>query len=164
MQISHSNGPDKRDAAMDPKSHTAPVPDSDSNTVLPVIQESVKIYKTVVDNGGVRIRKQVHSELVEIDEPLATEAVKVTRVPIGREVEGPVAIRYEDGVTIIPVVEERLIIRRQLLLVEEVHVGRTSYIRRTPQAVTVRREEITVERQKPGDTEWRIDSDASNSS
>ena len=79
------------------------------------------------------------------------------RVPIGREVDGPVHIRYEGGATIIPVVEERLILRRQLVLVEEIHVSRDSFIKRVPQAVTVRREEIIVERQAPGESEWQVE-------
>jgi uncharacterized protein (TIGR02271 family) len=121
---------------------------------LPVIEESVTVYKNVVDNGGVRIRKLVQEEVVEVDEPLTRDGVKYTRVPIGREVDGPVSIRYEAGATIIPVVEERLVVRRQLVLVEEIHVSRDSYVARVPQSITVRRETVVVERQAPGDDRW----------
>jgi uncharacterized protein (TIGR02271 family) len=142
---------------MDPQKSAADTNTDHDPMAIPVIEESVTVYKNVVDNGGVRIRKLVHGEVVEVDEPLAREAVKCVRVPIGREVDGPVNIRYEGGSTIIPVVEERLVVRRQLVLVEEIHISRDSYIQRVPQSVTVRREEVIVERQAPGESEWRVE-------
>ncbi len=128
----------------------------ESPITFPVIAEKVTVHKTVADNGGLRVRKVVHADVVEVDEELTSQAVKLTRVPIDREVFGPVEVRYEDGVTIIPVVEERLVIRRQRILVEEVHLGRTSHTKRAPQSVTVRREEIIAERQDPGSDAWRV--------
>jgi uncharacterized protein (TIGR02271 family) len=127
------------------------------HTVLNVIQESLNVYKSTVDNGGVRVTKLVHAEVVDVDEPLETQSVKLTRVPINREVDGPVSIRYENGATIIPVVEERIITRRQLVLVEEIHVSRETHIKRVPQSVTLRREKVVIERQKPGETTWHPD-------
>ena len=124
---------------------------------FPVIKESVTVHKTVADNGGLRLRKIVHADVVDIDEELAAQSVTLTRVPINREVDGPIEIRYENGLTIIPVVEERLVIRRQLVLVEEIHLGLGSHTRRAPQSITVRREEIIVERQSPGAVTWHAD-------
>ena len=118
------------------------------------------VHKTVADNGGIRLRKVVHTDVKLIDEELYAQSVQLTRVPINREVEGPVDIRYENGMTIIPVVEERLVVRRQLVLVEEIHVGHSSHITRKPQSVTVRREEMIVERQAPGSDAWVADNDA----
>ncbi|HEY0747704.1 MAG TPA: DUF2382 domain-containing protein [Steroidobacteraceae bacterium] len=128
----------------------------ESRLTFPVIAEKVTVHKTLADNGGLRLRKVVHEDVVEVDEELTSEAVKLTRVPIDREVCGPVEVRYEDGVTIIPIVEERLVIRRQRVLVEEIHLSRTSHTKRAPQSVTVRREEIIAERQDPGSATWRL--------
>ncbi len=136
-------------------SHESHGPAAGSVTI-PVIEEKVTVHKTLADNGGVRLRKIVHENTVELDEPLAAQSVKLTRVPIGRDVAGPVAIRYENGMTIIPVVEERLVVHRQLVLVEEIHVSGTVHTRRAPQSVTVRREEIIVERQAPGSDDWEL--------
>jgi uncharacterized protein (TIGR02271 family) len=147
---------------MDPQNLAADTVGNHDSITVPVIEESVKVYKNVVDNGGVRIRKLVHGRVVEVDEPLAREAVKCVRVPIGREVDGPVSIRYEGGATIIPVVEERLVVHRQLVLVEEIHISRDSFVQRVPQSVTVRREEVIIERQAPGEDEWRTDSSAAS--
>jgi uncharacterized protein (TIGR02271 family) len=142
---------------MDPKSSADETNPANESIAIPVIEESVTVYKNVVDNGGLRIRKIVHGETVEVDEPLETQGVNCVRVPIGREVDGPVSIRYEAGATIIPIVEERLVVRRQLVLVEEVHISRDSFTRRVPQSVTVRREELVIERQAPGEREWRVE-------
>jgi uncharacterized protein (TIGR02271 family) len=134
--------------------------DSDAvapEVTIPVVEERLAVHKTIADNGGVRLRKLVHSRLVDIDEDLLTDAVNVVHVPVGQDVEGHPAIRYEGGVTIIPVVEERLIVRRQLVLVEEIHVSRSTHVRRAPQSVTVRREEIVVERQAPGSDNWVVE-------
>jgi uncharacterized protein (TIGR02271 family) len=124
---------------------------------FPVIVERLAVHKTVADNGGVRLRKIVHCDVSEIDEALKTDSVNITRVPVGRDVDGPVEVRYEEGVTIIPVVEERLVVRRQLVLTEEVHVSRSTHITRTPQSIQVRREEIIVERQAPGSATWTVE-------
>lgn len=70
------------------------------------------VYKTVADNGGLRLRKVVHSDVIKVDEELASQTMKPMRVSIDREVFGPVDVRDEDGMTTIPVVEERLVIRR----------------------------------------------------
>jgi uncharacterized protein (TIGR02271 family) len=142
---------------MDSRQRSPSITGEPDSICIPVIEESVAVYKNVVDNGGLRIRKLVHGEVVEIDEPLAREGVNCRRVPIGRDVDGPVSIRYEGGATIIPIVEERLIVRRQLVLVEEIHISRSSFTQRVPQSVTVRREEVIVERQGPGETDWRIE-------
>lgn len=127
---------------------------------FPVIEERVTVYKTVADNGGVRLRKVVHADQVDIDEELVAHSLSLTRVPIGRDIDGPVEVRYENGLTIIPVVEERLVVRRQLVLVEEIHLGRSSHTRRAPQSITVRREEMIVERQAPGSDIWHAENPA----
>lgn len=137
---------------------TIEAPQSPLHT-FPVIEDFVTVHKTVADNGGLRLRKIVHDEVHTIDEDLLSQSVALTRVPIGRDVEGPLAVRYENGVTIIPIVEERLVVRRQLVLVEEIHVGTATHTTRAPQSITVRREEIMVERQAPGTTTWVLDAE-----
>ncbi len=130
-------------------------PEPGASVSFPVIREAVTVHKTVADNGGLRLRKIVHEDAVLVDEELNAHSVSIRRVPIGREVEGPVEVRYENNATIFPVVEERLVIKRQLVLVEELHLERTSHTYRRPQTVTVRREEMIIERQDPGSDTWR---------
>lgn len=134
---------------------TEPVISRSDVDVLNVLEERVEVSKRTVDSGGgVRLRKLVHRDAVNVSEPLLLETLQVKRVSIGREVEGPVAIRYEGDVTVFPVLEERLITRKQLILVEEIHVTKLSQTDRSSQRVTLRREEIIAERQDPTSGEW----------
>jgi len=144
-----------KDAGSTP--HSPAIADALAIGTIPVIEESLAVHKTMADAGGVRLRKQVTTEEVTFQEPLLRESVQVRRVPIGRDVEGPQPVRYEGGVTIIPVVEERLIMRRQMVLVEEVHLSKSQTVDRSSQSATVRHEQVIIERQDPATGAWHIE-------
>lgn len=132
--------------------------------VITVIDERLTVTKRIVDSGGgVRIRKIVHRNPIVVAEPLALETLEVKRVSIAREIDAAASIRYEGDVTIFPIVEERLITRKQLVLVEEVHVRKVSRTDRTAQQITLRREELIVERQDPLSGEWSLEKTESSS-
>ena len=57
-----------------------------------------------------------------MDASLFKEDVDVQRVPINRVLDAPVEMRVEDGVTIIPVMEERVKVEKQLILREEIRI------------------------------------------
>jgi len=120
---------------------------------VPVIEESVEVAKRVVESGGVRLRKRVHEDLVGIDESLRSDRFDIERVPMDVEIDGPVAIRQEGDVMIVPVVEERLVVRR--FLVEEIRMTRRTIVEADRQKFAVRREEVIVERLDPAAGEWR---------
>lgn len=135
----------------------AELADGASQTVIAVLEEHISVRKRVVESGGaVRVRKLVHEDAVTVDEPLAVEEVSVERVAIGRVIDSKVALRHEGDVTIVPIVEERWVATRQLVLVEEIRITRSKRIHRAPQHLTVRREEAIVERQEPATGEWRV--------
>ncbi|HZY68634.1 MAG TPA: DUF2382 domain-containing protein, partial [Devosia sp.] len=92
----------------------------------------------------VRTETEVDQDVANID--LAREGVEVTRVPVEAEVDRPPDIRTEGDVTIIPVVEERAVVRKQLFLVEEIHVRRSTSVENVSVPVTTRRQKVTVER------------------
>jgi uncharacterized protein (TIGR02271 family) len=124
--------------------------------VIAVLEERLKVLKQVVDSGGgVRIRKVVHEEAITVEEPLAIDTLEVKRVSVNRDVESPVPIRYEGDITILPVVEERLITRKQLVLLEEIHVSKVRRVERSSREITLRREEVIIERQDPTSGEWK---------
>lgn len=116
---------------------------------LPLVEEEVRIRKEKRETGRVRVRTRVHERTETIDEPLVREAVEVERVPVNRVLDAPASIREEGDTTIIPVVEERLVVKKELVLVEELHVTRTRTEHRDPQTVTLRRTEAEVERTDP---------------
>ncbi|MBA2501450.1 MAG: YsnF/AvaK domain-containing protein [Pyrinomonadaceae bacterium] len=116
------------------------------STVIPVIAEELHVGKRVVETGRVRIRKFVREHEETVDEPLMAEEVRVERVAVNRVIDAPVDVRYEDGRMIIPLMEEVLVVEKRLMLKEELHVTRQQVERRNPQVVTLRSEEVEIER------------------
>lgn len=114
--------------------------------IIPVIEEAARVEKRVRETGRVRISKQVTEHFETVDEPLLREEVEIERVPIGRIVEEPTGIRHEGDLTIIPVFEERLVVQKQLILKEELHVRQHTSTRHEPREISLRRETVHVER------------------
>lgn len=116
-------------------------------TVIPVVAEELAVRRREVTTATVRLRKVVH-EREEVIAPMITrQLVDVQRVPVGRIVDGPVPTRQEGDTLIVPVLEEVVVEQRRLLLVEELRVTvRREQAESAPQRVTLRREEVVVER------------------
>ena len=121
--------------------------------VIPVIAETLEVGRRELQ-GAVRIRKVVQENPITVDETLRDERVTVERVAIGRRLDGPVGVHHEGDVMVIPVVEERLVVEKRLVLVEEIRVRRESVTRHEPQHVTLRQEQILVERLDPRTQTW----------
>jgi uncharacterized protein (TIGR02271 family) len=114
--------------------------------VVPVLAEDLEVQKRSVETGKVRITKVVHEREALVDEPLWREEVEVTRVPMQRVVEGPVPVREENDTTIISVVEEVLVVEKRWMLREEIHIRKQRVETHQPQRITLRSEEVQVER------------------
>ncbi len=121
--------------------------------VIPVIAEGLHVDKQMVETGQVRISKVVREDTQLIDLPLIRETVDVERVPIGRPVTVIPAVRQEGNTTIYPVLEEVVVVEKRLMLVEEIRVTTRQTIEHEPQSVTVRREEVSIERSIPDGNE-----------
>jgi len=81
-----------------------------------------------------------------VDLALTKEDLEISRVPVGRPVDGPSAPREEGDTLIVPIYEEVLFVEKRLVLREEMHVRRVRHEEHAPQQVTLRKEEITIER------------------
>lgn len=114
--------------------------------VLPIIEETLDIDKSEQVTGRVRVAKSVSEHEALVHEALAREEVAVERVPIKRIVETPAKQRHEDGTLIIPIHKEVLVVEKQLMLVEELHISKEQKVEQVQQTVTLRTEEATVER------------------
>jgi uncharacterized protein (TIGR02271 family) len=115
--------------------------------VIPVIHEELEVGKRTVDTGvGVRIHKSTREEEQTVDVPLIHEEVNVERVRVDRTLDAPVPVRHVGDTIIVPVIEEVLVIQKQLRLIEELHIHKTRVETRQPQKVVLRKEEATVER------------------
>jgi uncharacterized protein (TIGR02271 family) len=115
--------------------------------VIPVVEEQLELAKERVETGKVRITKSVESREVVVDDPLNRERVSVEHVPINQVVTGDIPqVREEGDVTVIPILEERLVTHKELVLVEEVRIRRDRSQYHDPQSVTLRKEIVSVER------------------
>ena len=77
-----------------------------------------------------------NQEFVQGD-TLFAEDVTVERVPVNRLIEGPMETRQEGETTVIPVVEEVLIMQKRLFLKEEVRITRRRREVREPRKIMV---------------------------
>jgi uncharacterized protein (TIGR02271 family) len=118
----------------------------DEPLVIPVVVEELEVQKRVVETGKVRLTKVVHERETLVDEPLWREHVTITRVPIGRVVEGPVPVREEEDTTILSVVEEVLVVEKRWMLQEEIHIRQERLETHQPQRITLRSEEVQIAR------------------
>ena len=115
--------------------------------VIPVVEERLEVSRERVETGRVRITKSVEAREVVVDDPLKRESVRVEHVPINQVVTGAVPqVREEGDVTVIPILEERVVTRTELVLVEEVRIHREHSEYHNPQRVTLRKEVVAVER------------------
>ena len=115
--------------------------------VIPVVEERLEVSRERVETGRVRISKSVEAREVVVDDPLKRESVRVEHVPINQVVTGAVPqVREEGDVTVIPILEERVVTRTELVLVEEVRIHREHSEYHNPQRVTLRKEVVAVER------------------
>ena len=116
--------------------------------VVPVVAEEVSVGKRWVETGTVRVHKTVRTTERVVDEPLTREEVVIERVAINREIDEAVSSRQEGDTLIVPLLEEILVVRKQLILREEVRITRRKVEYRAPETVSLRVEEATVERSR----------------
>jgi uncharacterized protein (TIGR02271 family) len=114
--------------------------------IIPVIEERVNVQKREQLSGIVEIHKTVNERTQTVDEPLLSQEVEVERVAINRFVDEAVPVRYEDDTTIIPLLEEVLVVEKRLLLREEVHIKTVRRELHNPQEITLREERVEVVR------------------
>lgn len=113
---------------------------------IPIVQEEAFVEKRIVDTEHVSVRTSVEAEQVIVRDTVARTQVEIRRVAIGREVDRAPMVREEDGVTIIPVIEERLVTEKKLFLVEEIHVSRSTEFKSVELPTTLRGTRVDIHR------------------
>src|ERR671910_865958 len=92
--------------------------------VVPILEEEAHVEKRRVATGKGRIRSIVGGGGGIAAATLEEDTVDITRVPVDRVVDEVPAVRTEDGVTIVPILEEVLFVEKRLVLKEELHIRR----------------------------------------
>jgi uncharacterized protein (TIGR02271 family) len=114
--------------------------------VLPLHAEKLSVAKRRVVTGSVRISTVTREQEQLVDEFLARDDVEIERRPVGRRVGRVPAVRRAGNTIIVPVVEEVLVVERRLVLKEEVLIRCVKKKERRQQRVTVRKQELVVNR------------------
>ena len=136
----------QQQASMEPQATSL---SSDDAMLIPLVEEKINVSKRTVETGRVYLHKTSEAFDVNLDESLAVNTWKVERVPMHQVVAEAPPPRQEGSTTIYPLVEERLIVTKELVLIEEIYVTRELYERRGTHTVTLRRETLSVERDTP---------------
>lgn len=131
-----SSVPDEPDAAKPKAVETIVMPLAIEDAVV-----SKRVRRTLVRASRTTSNR---SEAVEVD--LKQEQVVIERVPIGRIVDAVPPVRQDGDVTIMPVVEEELVVVRRLVLKEEVHIRRVQTTVSHVETVTLRQQHVSVTR------------------
>ncbi|HZB69470.1 MAG TPA: YsnF/AvaK domain-containing protein [Sphingomicrobium sp.] len=113
---------------------------------IPLVEERLSVGKRSVESGRVRVKVTVEERQETVTEPLARDDVQVERVPCNERLTEMPHVRLEGSTTIIPVVEELLVVEKALVLVEEIHVRRRTETEMVEIPTTLRSERATIER------------------
>jgi len=110
------------------------------------VEETASVDKRTVRTGRVSVRTVTEAFEEDVSADLSATKVRVERVAVGRMVDEIPQTRVEDGVTIVPVFEEVLVVERRIRLVEELHIRPETTSESVRLPVTVRRQRAVVER------------------
>ena len=129
------------------------MPDQDHQSVqedlrIPLHVEDVSVSRREIESARVQIALVTGTREQLIDEELTRVRVEVERVPIGRTIEVVPTISQEGDTTIIPVVEEILVVERRLVLKEEVRIRRVSTKEQHQETVVLREQEAVITREE----------------
>ncbi|HEU0043088.1 YsnF/AvaK domain-containing protein [Sphingomonas sp.] len=120
---------------------------------IPIVEETAHVFKRAAVTDRVTVRTGAEEHPVTIREQLFRGHVVTSRVPIDREVTEAPPIRTEGEVTIVPIVEERLVIEKRLFLVEELHLTRETALEHVEISEVLRRTRVDIDRDEPSQQE-----------
>ena len=120
---------------------------------IPLVEERLEVGKRSVESGRVKVRIAVDAREETVPAELRRDEVEIRRVSRNVAVTELPAVRLEGDTTIIPVVEEQLVVEKRLVLIEEIHVQRRSKTVVEGIPVTLRSERAEIEREERGDRE-----------
>ena len=120
--------------------------DTPDEFFIPIVQERASVSKHDVVTGRVSVSTHVETRQEVVREALRREDVVVDRVFIGRDVDVVPAIRQEGDTIVYPIVEERLVVVKQLFLKEELRVSYKITLEEVTETVDLRSVHADVDR------------------
>ena len=122
---------------------------ADEVAAIPLVEERLSVAKRQVESGRVRVHVRVEEREEIVNEQLLREELQIERVPRNERLTEVPHVRLEGNTTIVPVVEEVLVVEKRLVVREELHVRRTRESDVFEERVPVRRQDVIVERLDP---------------
>ncbi len=117
--------------------------------IIPLHAEDVSVAKRKIErNVRLHVHTVTHDHL--IDEALQHESIEIERVSIGRPIDVAPPVREEGDTTVISIVEEIVVVERRMVLKEEIRLRRMRTTDRHRETVTLRQEQVVVDRAYPG--------------
>lgn len=113
---------------------------------IPLVEERISVTKRQVESGRVRVHVTVDEREETVTEQVCRDDVQVEHVPRNVRIAEMPHVRLEGSTTIVPVVEEVLVVEKALILVEEIHIRRRTEAETVQIPVTLKREQARVER------------------
>ena len=124
----------------------------DPSPVLPLAEETLNVGVREAVTGGVRVSTVTETVEEVVRQELVGTRADVERVPVNRTLapgEAPPAPRTEGDVTIIPILEEVVVVEKRLVLKEELRITRRSTRETFEVPVELRRQRAVIERLPP---------------
>jgi stress response protein YsnF len=115
---------------------------------IPLHVEEASVSRREIKTANIQIALVTGTRQQLIDEELTRVRVEVERAPIGRTIEVAPPISHEGDITIIPVVEEIVLVERRLVLKEELRIRRVSTKERHQETVELREQEAVITRER----------------
>src|SRR4051794_16550402 len=100
---------------MDNPSSSKPLGGAEAVEVVPIVEETASVSKRQVATGKVRVHTHVDTVQELARASLRSDKVDVTRVPVDKIVDAVPDVRTEGDVTIVPVLEEVLVVETKLV-------------------------------------------------
>ena len=116
---------------------------------VPVHEEELTATKRQVEQGQVRIDKDVIAEERTLEVPVTDERVTVTRRTVDREGVAD-SDAFTEGTIEVPVRGEAVDVQKRVRVAEEVEIGKEAVQRTEKVSDTVRREEVHIDDQTTG--------------
>lgn len=116
---------------------------------IPLVEEELSVSKRQREKGRVVVQTIPRERQELVEQELERVDVEIERIPVDRVVETPPRIREEGDTLVIPVVEEVVVVEKRLVLREEIRVHRRRSVEQFQQPVTLRSEDVRIERHGP---------------
>lgn len=136
-----------RDHPAQPKADPAEA--SADSEVIPLVEDEVRVSTRDVVTGRVRVRTVTDTVEDVVRQELQGVRADVERLPVDRVLDPgspPPRPRVEGNVTIVPIVEEILVVEKRLLLKEEVRITLEDTTDSVEVPVQLRRQRAVIER------------------